>query len=405
MQKFGLSEELLETLGLAPEMAWQLEGELEEYLRQYHDCFANISQKKYFETFVRALLSPLARKSIEPVATAFLSAGEVRAFQQFFSRARLPEERLLARYHQLLARQTGAPGGFVYIGCECFPKKGAGSAGVLRQRNEATGREENVQTAVWAAYASERGCALAEMALYLPPEWCTAEYAVQRKKCDIPGNEPYKTKADLAEGLLAILAQTPPLGSATPGYCATFTAHGALPAAHGINRPFFADVHAEKTVYLYSRADTLLYATAPQKVAHNDAVPWRSMPVGTGAGSYKCVQCEVQPCNGRFAKGGPGMQWLFVHRAPNGQTRFFLSNAPEDTPEETLCTLALRRAQVEEMMQRSRMHLGMAHYETRSYVAWRRHMLMVMIAGLFTEIVRCGHPATQMDNALARGLA
>ena len=43
---------------------------------------------------------------------------------------------------------------------------------------------------------------------------------------------------------------------------------------------------------------------------------------------------------------------------------------------------------IEQCFQECKSYLGMSHYETRTYMAWHRHMLMVMIAHFFTLRLR-----------------
>ena len=49
----------------------EIEQLLEPYLHQYDCAFSSFKQTKHFADFVRGLLSPLDRKSIEPIALHF----------------------------------------------------------------------------------------------------------------------------------------------------------------------------------------------------------------------------------------------------------------------------------------------------------------------------------------------
>ena len=61
-----------------------LQTELEKYFQNYLPCFRSEPQRKLFQTFITGLLSPLERKSIEPVALHFSGEKYVRPMQQFF---------------------------------------------------------------------------------------------------------------------------------------------------------------------------------------------------------------------------------------------------------------------------------------------------------------------------------
>ncbi len=65
-RKNAYDQEMLRELDLEDLQAEEITGKLETYLTQYHSCFGNSSQVKYFETFEKGLLSDLERKTIEP---------------------------------------------------------------------------------------------------------------------------------------------------------------------------------------------------------------------------------------------------------------------------------------------------------------------------------------------------
>jgi len=80
--------------------------------------------------------------------------------------------------------------------------------------------------------------------------------------------------------------------------------------------------------------------------------------------------------------------WLFIRRLENGETRFSVSNAPEDTPDSELCKASLMRWPIEQCFHEAKSELGMDHYEFRSWTAWHRHMLLVFIASAFLFEIR-----------------
>ncbi len=98
--KNAYGQEMLQTLGLEELQAKEITGQLEEYLKQYHSCFGNSSQEKYFDAFEKGLLSDLDRKTIKPIALTLLGEKEARGFQQFFQRAVFSDNQVL-RQNQL----------------------------------------------------------------------------------------------------------------------------------------------------------------------------------------------------------------------------------------------------------------------------------------------------------------
>ena len=85
----------------------------------------------------------------------------------------------------------------------------------------------------------------------------------------------------------------------------------------------------------------------------------------------------------------PGIEvWVYIRRYEDGTIKYFISNAPSETEMAVLDKLATMRWSIEQCFQECKSYLGMAHYESRSYSAWHKHMLLVMVAHLFTTVIR-----------------
>lgn len=79
--------------------------------------------------------------------------------------------------------------------------------------------------------------------------------------------------------------------------------------------------------------------------------------------------------------------WVYIRRYEDGTLKYFISNAPQETDLAVLDRLATMRWSIEQCFQECKSYLGMGHYETRSYPAWHRHMLLVMVAQHFTGVL------------------
>jgi len=128
------------------------------------------------------------------------------------------------------------------------------------------------------------------------------------------------------------------------------------------------------------------------RIAEDDTIPWRKRHLGEGAkgpiySDIKAIriwrafpeengEVSIKPC------------WLFIRRSEDGQTRFSVSNAPENIPVAELCKASLMRWPIEQCFNEAKDKLGMDHYEFRSWTAWHRHMLSVFIASAFLLEVR-----------------
>lgn len=84
----------------------------------------------------------------------------------------------------------GDPGGVLIVDETGFLKKGDQSAGVQRQSSGTAGRIENCQVGIFLAYASRRGHAFIDRAVYLPEAWCA-----DRPRCRDPGRRDVRDEA------------------------------------------------------------------------------------------------------------------------------------------------------------------------------------------------------------------
>ena len=66
------------------------------------------------------------------------------------------------------------------------------------------------------------------------------------------------------------------------------------------------------------------------------------------------------------------------HVLTKGDVKYFLSNAPADTPVETRLWVALSRHRVERLFQDQKTELGLDHYEGRKYGGLIRHLLVTL---------------------------
>ena len=76
-------------------------------------------------------------------------------------------------------------------------------------------------------------------------------------------------------------------------------------------------------------------------------------------------------------------RWLLLRNDANGQIKYALSNAPQQTSMRELVRVSGARWPIERCFQENKSELGLDHYEHRSWTAWHRHMRLVFLAQLF----------------------
>jgi SRSO17 transposase len=123
-------------------------------------------------------------------------------------------------------------------------------------------------------------------------------------------------------------------------------------------------------------------------VAKDESIPWEEVIIMDG--SKGPVHAKVKCCRVfEYQDGIDGDElWLYIRKYENGEIKYALSNAPVDTEVRALHHASALRWPIEQCFQECKSYLGMSDYETRSYVAWHRHMLLVMVAFLFVLEVR-----------------
>ncbi len=403
--KNAYDQEMLQMLGIEDLQVKEITEQLEKYLREYHSCFGNSSQEKYFDAFEKGLLSDLERKTIEPIALTLLGEKEVRGFQQFFQRATFSDDLLLKQYQSHLLSVLEAEDGFLSVDGSDFPKKGKQSVGVARQYCGRLGKVENCQAGVFLSYATEKGYGLVDRRLYLPEEWFSAEKAQLREKCKVPEDTVFQTKNEIA---LDMICQTLKNGKFPVKWI-------GCDAAFGSDHNFLMGLPESVCYFAAVKDSELVFRERPEmkfpegksgrpckhlqpafppvtvkSIALNPDIPWEKRTLTMGAKGpvrawVKCLPCVS--CDDRTPQQDV---WLYIRKYEGGTIKYFLSNAPADTPQSTLDRLATMRWSIEQCFQECKSYLGMTHYETRTYIGWHRHMLLVMIAHLFTtELRRC----------------
>jgi SRSO17 transposase len=380
--------------------------ELQEFQSIFHDCFARSEARAHCLDYMVGQYSPLARKSIEPMALA-VEGSRIRSLQRFLSETVWDEEQMRWNYHQLVADELGEPDGVLMFDASGFVKKGKDSAGVARQYCGTLGKGENCQVGVFAGYASRQGYALVDKRLFLPEVWFTEAYAARQARCQVPAEVTFRTKPQLAaamlhhivhEGLLpfkyvvadCLYGQSPDFLDAVDA-CVGVTTLVAIPSE---TRCWLQRPRTEDRTYIYKgqeRAKRVVVAphSAPCAVAAVAAsLPvssWyqRTVSEGTkGPIAYAFARQRVTLCKEGLPER-PG--WLVIKRTLGVEPTYsyYLSNAPASTPLRTLVWLSGVRWAVEQCFEEGKTELGMAQYEVRKYPGWQHHMLLTMLAHFF----------------------
>jgi SRSO17 transposase len=386
----------------------EITGQFQAYLGNYKDCFVRTQQIRYFEAFVKGLLSNLDRKSIEPIALSFLSEKDVRGMQQFFTRSRGWDEAVSKRYKMQAAMRLTDEDGFLSVDESDFVKKGKESAGVARQYCGRLGKRENCQAGVFVSYATGKGIGLVDSRLYLPEAWFGDGYEERRKDCQIPEGTAFKSKNEMAKEMVNDIIQSRLFEIRCVGCDAAFGSDHTFLDQLPESTHYFASVRENERIFRnmpqvatlenpgrggrYKHPRAMEAPVCIKTILDDESVPWVKRVISEGAkgpviAEIKCLRCVACRKENRLFMPKSEI-WAYIRKHEDGTIKYFLSNMPSDTSISELDRLATARWSIEQCFQECKSYLGMAHYETRSYQAWHRHMLLVMIAQLFVTGLR-----------------
>ena len=99
---------------------------------------------------------------------------------------------------------------------------------------------------------------------------------------------------------------------------------------------------------------------------------------------YKAQQVYLVKGHGHHREPTDRTYWL-IHgwRPDSGEHKYWISNAPANTPVDVMLKVAFSRARAEHCFRIASDELGMSHYEGRSYVGLMRHLTLVLLMMLF----------------------
>jgi SRSO17 transposase len=380
-------------------------NELKGFHDQFADCFQRSESREHFLKYMVGQISPLERKSIEPIAFA-VKEGNVRTLQRFVSDAPWNEAKMIAKYRSLVNDDLGSPEGAFIFDESGFVKKGKDSIGVARQYCGTIGKVDNCQVGVFAAYVSEYGYALVDRRLFIAEQWFTDEYLDRRRKCNLPSDAVFRTKPELAAEMLNAVSQENVLPFK----------YVLADSVYGVSPGFISSVEAlDKTYFVSVPKDTLCWLSRPTTITKEyrwrgqirrktilsapGSKPLKVKDLARSINDYFWYRRQVSegakgPVVYEFtrrrvilsAAGLPQKSvWLLIRRTigDNPEYSFFISNALSSARLRTLVWLSGLRWAIEQCFEEAKTELGMDHYEVRKFPGWQHHMLTCMLAHFF----------------------
>lgn len=309
--------------------------------------------------------------------------------------------------------------GSIHIDESGFKKDGKDSVGVKRQYLGRLGKIENCQMGVFLGYANGNRRTLIDERLYLPEDW--ANDPIRRKKCGVPDDIVFKTKAQLGlEMLLEARKRGVPF------------AWVGMDCFYGEQPWLLDDIASKRMVYIADTpCDTQVWLEKPRI-----EIPEKKGIVGRNPKREKIISGEPQPMKvqevakqldtSRYARVFlreterkelwsmlaclrvfpvrdklPGVETWLIIRKDEGEntTKYQLSNAPENTSIERLGQMSCSRFWIERALEDGKGEAGLADYQVRGWTGWHHHMVMTLLAMLFIleMVVKWGKKAEMIS--------
>jgi SRSO17 transposase len=382
--------------------------------QRFESCFGRIEAKAHSLVYLHGLILGEGRKNVERMALRFSTArdgspptqNEVVALQEFLTlspwQARSVQEKIQDVFADELVPSTSAwPLGTVGVVDEsAFVKSGVESCGVARQWCGRLGKQENCQVGVYLLGVTPAGTALLDHGLYLPKAW--AADRTRRRKTRVPREVTFQTKPAIAAEQIR---RTRAAGHVTFDWITADELYGRdgnfLDALEEDGQRYVVEVPVNTSVWTEdpsTQMRTWCGSGRPPKNPRRDSVrsvknvaeslpaaAWQVLQLREGAkGPLAFEFARVRVWAMRHKKPGPPV-WLVIRRslADAPEVKYYVSNADENAPLETVALVTGTRWRVEEFFEDGKGDFGMSDYEARAWTSWHHHMTMVALAHLF----------------------
>ena len=363
--------------GIAGAGSWA--AELEGLFGRVAGRFGRADLRWRARDYVRGLLGPVGRKNGWQLAE-FAGHRTPDGFQRLLNGSRWDADALRDDVRDYVGERLG-PGGVLIIDDTGFVKKGTTSAGVGRQYTGTSGKIDNCQIGVFAAYATERGRALVDRELYLPKAWTGDPDRMRAAK--VPEQREFATKGQIAR---AIVTRTV-AGGLPAAWVSADEAYGQewkfrrLVEELGLGYVVAVPKSQEITGGLQRRRIDAVIAEAPDEA-------WQKLSCGDGAKGPRVYDWAAArlPRNIVFDADEPTHhRWVLARRSLSGpgQIAYYLAYAPACCGITDLVRVAGSRWAIEECFQAAKNECGLDEYEVRRYAGWYRHITLVMLAHAF----------------------
>jgi SRSO17 transposase len=354
---------------------------LEELHRPIAGRFARSEARERVKRYLVGLLGRVERKNGWQLAEA-IGETDPQGVQRLLNSAKWDADAVRDDLREYVVEHLGEEESGVLVADETgFLKKGKKSVGVARQYTGTAGDTVDCQVGVFVAYASNKGAAFIDRALYLPEEW--ANDPKRRAEAGVPQEVAFANKIELAKRMLERAFEA--------GVPARWVAADAF---YGRSHEFRAWLEEWGRAYavMVSKTNMVPLGGRKKKIERlAERLPedaWSEVLPAEDSDERRPWEWA---CLGLAADPKKGMsRWLLVRRGSDDpeDLAFYQAYGPEDTSLEELVRICRNRWAIEVAFEEAKGEIGMDHYEVRKWGAWHRYVTLCLLAHAFLVVTR-----------------
>ena len=376
--------------------------DLDDWLAPFLEVMGRKTRRSWAPFYVRGLLGPGERKSLQPMAARLGLPGHDQ-LQHFIASTAWDDAPLWTVLAHEADRLVGGADAYLVIDDTAVPKKGTLSVGVARQYCGQLGKRANCQSLVSLTLAQGEVPAPVGLRLFLPDEW-----VADAERCARAG-VPEAAMAPRSKGEIA-LAELDRLRAAGIrfGTVLADAGYGASAAfRHGLDaRGLYWAVGIPRNQKVYGldvqlvppagRARKPVPSEEPRPAEDVLAdLPWRRVswrPGTKGRLTARFAAIRVRVADGPVWSNNrhlPAAEaWLVGEWRSSGERKFYLSNLSPRASLRALAAAIKARWVCEQAHQQLKGELGLGHFEGRSWTGLHRHAPMSCIAFAYLQHLR-----------------
>jgi len=382
-------------------------NQLGQRLRRFYDRFRWCVRTQTHDTseyglrYVSGLLRMEAKRTMTNIGRKTKVAKQ--NMQHFMSNSPWSAQTLIGTVQDEIKQHPEFQSGAMLILDESADAKaGDHSAGASRQHNGRLGKVEMSQVGVFLSLATPRAHTWIDGELYFPERWFEDAYAPRREKAGVPEDRIFQTKPELGWQMIQ-RAQANQVSFEAIVMDDLYGRNNVLrQRLDKANIEYYGDIPVNTIVSLdkpkvtYPKTKRGKRSKRPKIVAkqryevrellHHSSLKWTTItlrPNERGMLVAQFARCRIWTVHGTQCR----REWLLI-RKDKGRITYVLSNAPLDTPLETMAWRKSHRYFIERDNQDNKTELGWDEFQAIKYLAWEHQLALTILASWFIADTR-----------------